>query len=98
MREHGLRVLSRHVVQHADGGDQLERRQVGGGQGQQVGHREAHAARGLLRAVRVQPLVGEGERARLTVPPKLGYGKKGAPPEIPGDATLIFEVTLNKIL
>ena len=40
----------------------------------------------------------EGERARLTVPPKLGYGKKGAPPEIPGDATLIFEVTLNKIL
>jgi len=39
-----------------------------------------------------------GERARLVVPPKLGYGKKGAPPEIPGDATLVFDVTLNKIL
>lgn len=40
----------------------------------------------------------EGEKARLTVPSKLGYGKRGSPPEIPGDATLLFEVTLNKIL
>jgi hypothetical protein len=39
----------------------------------------------------------EGERARLTVPSKLGYGKRGSPPEIPGDCTLIFDVTLNKI-
>ena len=39
-----------------------------------------------------------GERARLVVPSKLGYGKKGAPPEIPGDATLCFDVTLNKII
>ena len=39
----------------------------------------------------------EGERARLVVPPKLGYGKRGSPPEIPGDATLVFDVTLNKI-
>lgn len=39
-----------------------------------------------------------GERAKLVVPSKLGYGKKGAPPEIPGDATLCFDVTLNKIL
>lgn len=38
-----------------------------------------------------------GERARLEVPPSLGYGKRGAGPEIPPDATLIFEVTLNKI-
>lgn len=39
-----------------------------------------------------------GEKARLTVPAKLGYGKRGSPPEIPGDATLIFDVTLNKIV
>ena len=39
-----------------------------------------------------------GERARLVVPPKLGYGKRGSPPEIPGDATLCFDVTLNAIL
>ena len=39
-----------------------------------------------------------GEKARLVVPPSLGYGKRGSPPEIPGDATLDFTVTLNKIL
>ncbi|EEH51049.1 uncharacterized protein MICPUCDRAFT_37175 [Micromonas pusilla CCMP1545] len=35
-----------------------------------------------------------GERRKLVVPPKLGYGKRGSPPEIPGDATLTFVVTL----
>lgn len=39
-----------------------------------------------------------GEKARLEVPPSLGYGKKGAPPEIPPDATLLFDITLNKII
>jgi FKBP-type peptidyl-prolyl cis-trans isomerase len=39
-----------------------------------------------------------GEEAALVVPPSLGYGKRGAPPEIPGDATLHFTVVLNRIL
>ena len=30
----------------------------------------------------------------LTVPSKLGYGKRGSPPEIPGDADLTFDVKL----
>ena len=37
-----------------------------------------------------------GERARLTIPPELGYGNRGSG-NIPGEATLIFEVPLNAI-
>ena len=34
------------------------------------------------------------EQRRLTIPPKLAYGKRGDPPDIPGDATLIFDITM----
>ena len=40
----------------------------------------------------------EGGRRKLVVPSKLGYGKKGSAPEIPPDATLLFDVTLERIL
>jgi len=32
----------------------------------------------------------------LSIPPSLGYGKRGSSPDIPGDATLNFEITLTK--
>jgi hypothetical protein len=34
---------------------------------------------------------------RITIPSELGYGKKGAPPSVPPNATLVFEVELVTI-
>lgn len=38
-----------------------------------------------------------GEKSKLTIPPSLGYGQRGAGDVIPPGATLIFEIELLEI-
>ena len=46
----------------------------------------------------VLPLMKEGSHWRLWIPSDLAYGDRGAGADIPGGATLIFEVELLSVL
>lgn len=39
----------------------------------------------------------QGGKRKLTIPPSLGYGVMGKPPEIPGNSTLLFDIEVLKI-
>ncbi len=42
-------------------------------------------------------LMKEGGVSKFVIPARLGYGDSGAPPDIPGGATLVFQVELVRI-
>jgi FKBP-type peptidyl-prolyl cis-trans isomerase len=43
-------------------------------------------------------MMSVGAKYRFFVPPELGYGTQGAPPVIPPNSVLIFDITLSKII
>ena len=43
-------------------------------------------------------LMQEGAIYEFVIPSQIGYGARGAPPSIPGNSTLIFEVELISIV
>jgi len=39
-------------------------------------------------------LMRVGDKWTVIIPPELAYGRKGSPPKIPGDSTLLFEMEI----
>ena len=44
------------------------------------------------------PMMKVGEKAKLVCPAAAAYGDRGSPPQVPGGATLVFEIELLDIV
>lgn len=42
-------------------------------------------------------MLNEGSKAKFVFPPELAFGNEGAPPKIPADAIIVFEVEVMKL-
>ncbi|VDM40174.1 unnamed protein product [Toxocara canis] len=49
---------------------------------------------GVAKVADIDLQMSVGQRAKLTISPDMGYGSRGVPGAIPGNATLIFDVEL----
>ncbi|XP_002730549.1 FK506-binding protein 2-like [Saccoglossus kowalevskii] len=59
------------------------------------GNEETHLLAGWVKGVEH---MCAGEHRRIFIPPFLGYGRKGSPPLIPANSSLIFDVKLTNVL
>jgi FKBP-type peptidyl-prolyl cis-trans isomerase len=58
-----------------------------------------HVARGevIVGWDQILQIMRLGDKWLIIVPPELAYGRRGYPPAIPGDATLVFEVEVTAV-
>ncbi|XP_070533397.1 peptidyl-prolyl cis-trans isomerase FKBP2-like [Ptychodera flava] len=60
-----------------------------------IGDEEGQLIKGWVRGVKN---MCASEIRRITIPPLLGYGRKGSPPLVPSNSTLTFDVKLVKVV
>ena len=62
------------------------------------GYADAFRLRELITGWQIAiPKMHEGDKWEIYIPSELGYGKRGCPPDIPGNSTLVFEIELVKV-
>lgn len=62
------------------------------------GYADAFRLRELITGWQIAiPKMHEGDKWEIYIPSELGYGKRGCPPDIPGNSTLIFEIELVRV-